>query len=73
MPVSLEIAELKDVLVNLYGFEVEEWQIPSIRSHVELNSRILDFLKGSDMKHLKIVYYAGHGKMSNHGQAIWTR
>jgi hypothetical protein len=29
LPVSLEINALKDVLVNLYEFEVEEWKIPT--------------------------------------------
>jgi hypothetical protein len=73
LPVSLEIDALKDVLVNLYGFEVEEWKIPAHDSHMELNLKILQFLKDSSTKHLKVVYYAGHGKLSNHGQAIWTR
>jgi hypothetical protein len=73
LPVSLEINALKDVLVNLYGFEVDEWKIPAYESHMELNLKILHFLKDSSTKHLKVVYYAGHGKLSNHGQAIWTR
>jgi hypothetical protein len=73
LPVSLEIRDLKDTFVDLYGFEVEEWRIPTLNSHMELNIRVLDFLKDSTSKHLKIVYYAGHGKLSNHGQALWTR
>jgi len=73
LPVSLEIKELKDVLVNLYGFEVDEWNIPAANSHGALNLKILQFLEDSSTKHLKLVYYAGHGKLSNHGQAIWTR
>lgn len=73
LPVSLEINTLKDVLVNLYGFEVEEWKIPARDSHIGLNRKILQFLEDSSTKHLKVVYYAGHGKLSNHGQAIWTR
>jgi hypothetical protein len=73
LPVSLEINTLKDVLVNLYGFEVEEWKIPAHDSHIGLNRKILQFLEDSSTKHLKVVYYAGHGKLSNHGQAIWTR
>ena len=73
LPVSLEISALRDVFVNLYSFGVEEWQIPAVNSHMELNLKILQFLKDSSPKHLKIVYYAGHGKLSNHGQAIWTR
>jgi len=73
LPVSLEVCALKDVFVNLYGFEVEEWQIPATNSHMELNLKVLEFLKDSSINHLKIVYYAGHGKLSNHGQAVWTR
>ena len=73
LPVSLEIRDLKGVFVDLYGFEVEEWRIPTLNSHMELNLRILNFLKDSTSKHLKIVYYAGHGKLSNHGQSLWTR
>ncbi|PMD32388.1 hypothetical protein L207DRAFT_500093 [Hyaloscypha variabilis F] len=72
LPVSLEIEALRDVFINLYGFEVEEWKIPDVQSHTALNLKILQFLGDSDIKHLKIVYYAGHGKLSNHGQAIWT-
>ncbi len=67
LPVSIEIAELKDVLESDYGFNVQEWQIPAEESHIELNSRVLRFLEDSSIKHLKIVYYAGHGI------AIWTR
>lgn len=73
LPVSLEIHALKDVFVELYGFEVEEWLIPQVDSHGELNMKVLNFLKGSNSNHLKIVYYAGHGKLSNHGQSLWTR
>lgn len=73
LPVSLEICALRDVFVNLYSFGVEEWQIPAIDSHMELNLKILQFLKDSSPKHLKIVYYAGHGRLSNHGQVLWTR
>ncbi|TVY46156.1 GATA zinc finger domain-containing protein, partial [Lachnellula occidentalis] len=38
---SLEIRELKDVCINQYGFEVQEWQIPAVDSHMELNRRVL--------------------------------
>jgi hypothetical protein len=48
-------------------------KIPDVNSHTALNLKILQFLDDNDTKHLKIVYYAGHGKLSNHGQAIWTR
>lgn len=73
LPVSLEIKDLKDVLINLYGFEVDEFRIPAVNSHGALNLKILQFLEDSHTKHLKLVYYAGHGKLSTHGQAIWSR
>ncbi len=72
LPVSVEIGTLRDVFVDIYDFEVEEWRIPAVNSHTALNLKILHFLADSDTKHLKIVYYAGHGKLSNHGQALWT-
>jgi hypothetical protein len=34
---------------------------------------ILEFLGDSDPRHLKIVYYAGHRKLTNHGQPARTR
>lgn len=66
LPVPIERNALKDVIIELYGFEVEEWQIPAVNSRMELNLRVLNFLRNSDTKCLKIVYYAGHGKLSNH-------
>jgi hypothetical protein len=73
LPVSLEISGLKDVLISLYDFEVEQYDIPAANSHMKVNSRILEFMNDSSSTHLKIVYYAGHGKLSNHGQLLWTR
>ena len=73
LPGSLEMRALKEVFVDLYGFEVEQWQIPAVKSHMELSMRVLNFLKDSCSKHLKIIYYAGHGELSNHGSPLWTR
>ena len=73
MPVSLEIQELKAILGELYGYNVEEWLIPGEDCHNRLQARILEFLGESDPRYLKIVYYAGHGKLTNHGQPAWTR
>ena len=73
LPVSIEINALKAVFVDLYGFAVEEYQIPPMNSHKKLTRRILDFFDDENSKHLKIVYYAGHGKLSAHGQSVWTR
>lgn len=53
--------------------EVYEWLIPAEDSQNQLQSRILAFLGNSDPQHLKIVYYAGHGRLTNHGTPAWTR
>jgi hypothetical protein len=73
LPVSLEIRELADTFANLYGYHVEEFLIPSQDSHNQLQVKILQFLWNHNPSHLKIVYYAGHGKLTNHGQPAWTR
>ena len=73
LPVSLKFTALKGVFAGLYGFQVEKWLIPLLKSHMKLNVRVLNFLEDSCSRHLKIVYYAGHGKLSNHGQMLWTR
>jgi hypothetical protein len=73
LPVSLEIKELAQTFKEDYGFEVEEWLIPDNKSHNELQTKLLQFLGQSDPKHLKIVYYGGHGKLTTHGQLAFTR
>ena len=73
LPVSLEIRELADTFTQSYGFNVEEWLIPAEDCHNALQARILQFLGGNNPKHLKIVYYGGHGKLTNHGTPAWTR
>jgi hypothetical protein len=73
LPVSLEINALAEVFSNAYGFEVEQWLIPSDNSHNKLQTKILNFLGDDNTSHLKIVYYAGHGKLTNHGTLAWTR
>ena len=74
LPVSIEIKELREIFKGLYGYEVEEYLIPTeYNCHNRLQSRILEFLGENDPRHLKIVYYAGHGKLTNHGQPAWTR
>ncbi len=73
LPVSLEIKELAEIFDQLYQYNVTQWLIPSDDCHNRLQTKILQFLNGSDPRHLKIVYYAGHGKLTNHGQPAWTR
>ena len=73
LPVSIEIKDLAKTFTEIYGFDVEEWLIPARNSHNRLQTKVLHFLGSGDPKHLKIVYYAGHGYLTNHGQLAWTR
>ncbi|PVH81338.1 hypothetical protein DL98DRAFT_397218, partial [Cadophora sp. DSE1049] len=75
LPVSLEIAELIRVFRDIYNYDVEEWEIPSQSSHLALNRRIMGFVDPApnDREHLKIVYYAGHGRLTKTRLLEWTR
>jgi hypothetical protein len=73
LPVSVEVAALARTFEDVYGYNVEHWLIPSEGSRVKLQGKILQFLGDNDPAHLKIVYYAGHGRLTNHGQPAWTR
>ena len=71
--VAKEIAELQDTFDNIYHYEVENWKIPSNRSHNSLNRRLTNFIddyEGEDI--LLIVYYGGHGNMNDDRQCIWS-
>ena len=73
LPVSLEVDELSSTFAGIYGYNIEKWLIPSEECHIRLQGKILQFLGDNDPAHLKIVYYAGHGRLTNHGQPAWTR
>jgi hypothetical protein len=75
LPVSLEVSRLCEVFGEIYGFETEVWKIPDQSSHVKVNLKVLEFvMTGGDSKeHLKIVYYAGHGKLTRNRLLSWTR
>lgn len=66
LPVSLEIDQLAETFISYYGYGVEIWLIPAEDSHNKVQAKILQFLDGSDTSHLKVVYYAGHGRLTNH-------
>jgi hypothetical protein len=74
LPVDREIDSLYDVFERLYHFKVERWKIPSTDPHIRLNEKILDLVKlGGDRGDcLKIVYYAGHGKLTRNRQSMLT-
>jgi hypothetical protein len=73
LPVLQEIDQLCDVFERIYHFKVERWKIPSDDSHRRLNHKVLSFV-GEDLRdHLKIVYYAGHGRLSYNRQPVWVK
>jgi hypothetical protein len=75
LPVSQEISKLHDVFQDVYHFNTESWHIPNEDCHAEVNQKILDFKKlgGNSKDDLKIVYYAGHGKLTRNRLLSWTR
>lgn len=73
LPVSLEVDTLAHTFAEIYRYNVEKWLIPSEDCHIRLQGKILQFLGDNDPNHLKIVYYGGHGRLTNHGQPAWTR
>ncbi|KAL2061195.1 hypothetical protein VTL71DRAFT_7468 [Oculimacula yallundae] len=74
LPVSLEIAPLVHVFKKVYNYDVEEWQIPTKNSHWAVNRKIMSFVEPAedDRQHLKIVYYAGHGRITKTKLLEWT-
>jgi len=75
LPVSLEISRLVDVFKNIYHFDVDEWKIPNQNSHWAVNQKIMTFVAPgpNDKEHLKIVYYAGHARLTKTRLLEWTR
>jgi len=73
LPVSLEIAKLHDVFVNIYHFQSEIWHISSQNSHNKVSKKILEFVGEDHKDDLKIVYYAGHGRLTQNRLLSWTR
>jgi hypothetical protein len=75
LPVSLEINELQHVFQDIYHFETELYKIPDQDCHYKLFKKIGDFVEPVDdsNNHLKIVYYAGHARLSENQTLVWTR
>jgi hypothetical protein len=75
LPVSREIRRLFGVFQDLYHFQTEVWDIKDLACHAEVNQKILDFsrLGGDSKEDLKIIYYAGHGKLTKNRLLSWTR
>ena len=75
LPVSLEIAKLRQVLEDIYLYDVQVFKIPDKRSHSKVSAKINEFVSINDdsAEDLKIVYYAGHSKLSQSKDIVWAR
>jgi hypothetical protein len=73
LPVEREIAELRKVF-EIYNFEVEHYRIPESDSHAEVSEKVNAFVKvnKNSSSDLKIVYYAGHSRLSRSKELIWS-
>jgi len=74
LPVEIEISCLRRVLEDVYHFDIEEFRIPDEDSHGEVNEKINAFVKvnKNSSDDLKIVYYAGHSRLSRTKELLWT-
>ena len=62
--VAKEVEELQNVFDSLYHYDVEVYQIPSIKPDKPLKRRMLEFLDEDGEEALLILYYAGHARKS---------
>lgn len=75
LPVSQEIRSLYHLFNEVYSYETERWTIPDEHSHWKLTEKVMDFVKPTEdsKTHLKIVYYAGHARLTDTRLLVWTR
>ncbi|KAL8869085.1 MAG: hypothetical protein Q9174_004535 [Haloplaca sp. 1 TL-2023] len=70
--VQVEIDGLEAVLRDDYGYQTDQWKIPTSMSHNALSFRIMQSLVSFEAKDkLFITYYAGHGYMNEERQCVW--
>jgi hypothetical protein len=74
LPVECEIRGLGSIFENVYGYTVEEFRIPDSESHAQVSEKINSFVKvgGNSRSDLKIVYYAGHSRLSRTRELVWS-
>jgi hypothetical protein len=73
LPVQREVTNLHEVLDGIYHYDVEEFQIPDHASHSEVSKKINAFVEvgNNSCNDLKIVYYAGHSRLSRSKELVW--
>ncbi|KAH7386366.1 hypothetical protein BKA64DRAFT_141824 [Cadophora sp. MPI-SDFR-AT-0126] len=73
LPVSHEISDLCRVFQGKYHYQTEIFEIPDKKSHARVSAKINAFIDINDdsKDDLKIIYYAGHGKLTKTKDLIW--
>jgi hypothetical protein len=73
LPVQKEISILHELLDGTYHYDVQEFQIPDQESHAEVSKKINSFVEvgNNSCNDLKIVYYAGHSRLSATKELAW--
>jgi hypothetical protein len=74
LPVEREIIGLRKVLEDVYQYEIDEFRIPDSESHAAVSEKINTFVKvnNNSSNDLKVVYYAGHSRLSRTKELIWS-
>jgi hypothetical protein len=75
LPVEREIRELRRVFEEVYRYNTEEFEIPDSESHAAVSEKINSFVKvdSNSSGDLKIVYYAGHSRLSRTKELLWSK
>jgi hypothetical protein len=62
------------VLEDVYQYEIDEFRIPDSESHAAVSEKINTFVKvnNNSSNDLKVVYYAGHSRLSRTKELIWS-
>jgi hypothetical protein len=59
---SIQVDELTKVFANIFGYDVQELELPATNAQLTLNSRVSTWAcEHNSTDNLLIVYYAGHG------------
>jgi hypothetical protein len=71
-----EIKGLRHVFRDMYNFQVQEYQIPSLKPDRALKHRVSEFLNHQDIDgkdNLLILYYGGHARraLQSNEASLW--
>jgi hypothetical protein len=73
LPVEREINVLSQVFEEAYNYNVENFRVSDDESHAGVSEKVNSFVKvnGNSSSDMKIVYYAGHSRLSRTKELMW--